>query len=669
MMDVGRHPKIELLAYSEVEDISGYVGNFKIRVRRKARYVDESECTACGDCVPVCPVVKPDEFQTGLSSRRAVYIPFPQAVPSSYIINIQECLGDNPIACGKCMEACDKKCIDFDMQDGIVEFQAGTVIVATGMEAYDPTEMDEYGYTRYENVITSLEFERLISAGGPTEGHLVRPTDRRTPQRIGFVQCVGSRSQARTEPGRSNGRGNPYCSNICCMNTVKDSLLLKDHYPDTDITVFYMDMRAFGKGFEDLYMRSKAAGVRYIRGLPGEVTEDAETRNLRVWVENTSARRLEEHELDMLVLSIGAVPRQDSEVVKQLLTLSRTSDGFFMESHPKLKPVDAPTKGVFLAGCAESPKDIKDSVTQASAAASRAEILLSAPTIKVEAITAVVDEALCKACGLCAPVCPYGAITWEKKQTAHVISAACAGCGTCAAECQYEAITMRHFSDQAIYAMIDAMLSPFIPPKVGGERGGAAKPPIVAFACNWCSYAGADTAGVGRMEYPPNARLIRTMCSGRVDPEFVWYAFRKGAPVVLVSGCHYADCHYINANRQTVRRVDALWEGLEKRGVRPERLQLDWVSAAEGQKWAKVMQDLDELWAGVTAEEMEQTRQALKEAKTPIRGSLDRLKKPTAATMVCVRCGNKWDVTYDPAVDEERMCSKCRSNSVRVLIV
>jgi heterodisulfide reductase subunit A len=649
MMDVGRHPKIELLAYSEVEDISGYVGNFQVRVRKKARYVDENECTACSDCVAVCPVVKPDEFQTGLSTRRAIYIPFPQAVPSAYIINIHECLGDNPIACGKCLEACDKKCIDFDMQDEIIEFEVGAVIVATGMETYDPTEMDEYGYTSYQNVITSLEFERLISAGGPTDGHLVRPTDRRTPQRIGFIQCVGSRSR--------DGRGNPYCSNICCMNTVKDSLLLKDHYPDTDITVFYMDIRAFGKGFEDLYMRSKAEGVKYIRGLPGEVTEDAETHNLRVMVENTTAGRLEEHELDMVVLSIGAVPRQDSEVVKQLLTLSRTSDGFFMESHPKLKPVDAPTKGVFLAGCAESPKDIKDSVTQASAAASRAEILLSAPTIKVEAITAVVDEALCTSCGLCAKVCPYGAMTWEKGQPARVISAACAGCGNCAAECQYGAITMRHFSDQAVYAMIDAMLD------VDG-----AKPPIVAFACNWCSYMGADTAGTSRIEYPPHARLIRTMCSGRVDPNFVWYAFRKGAPVVLVSGCHYADCHYITANRQTMRRVDALWDGLEKQGVRPERLQLDWVSAAEGQKWARVMRELDELWAGVTAEEIQQTREALREAKTPIRGALDRLKKPTAATMVCMRCGNKWDVTFDPAVDEERMCSNCRSNSVRVLV-
>ncbi len=588
-MDVGRHPRIELMAYSEVEDVSGYVGNFRVRVRKKARYVDETECTACGDCVPVCPVVKADEFQMGLSTRRAIYIPFPQAVPSAYIINVDECLGNNPIACAKCIEKCDKKCIDFDMEDEIVELDVGAIIVATGMDVYDPTELDEYGYTRFENVITSLEFERLISAGGPTEGHLIRPTDRQRPQHVGFVQCVGSRSQS---------RGNPYCSNICCMNTVKDSLLIKDHYPETDVTVFYMDIRAFGKGFEELFMRSKAAGVKYVRGLPGEVMEDPATRSLRVWVENTTAGQVEEHELDMLVLSIGAVPQRDGHI-KHTLTLSQTADGFFMESHPKLKPVDTPTKGVYLAGCAESPKDIKDSVTQASAAAARAGILLSSPRIKVEAITAVVDEARCTKCGLCARVCPYGAILWEKKQPARVVSAACAGCGTCAAECRFAAIEMRHFSDQAIYAQLDAMLE------------GRPQDVIVVFACNWCSYAGADTAGTSRLQYPPHARVIRTMCSGRVDEEFVLYAFRKGAPVVLVSGCHYADCHYINANRNTVRRVDRLWDKLEKAGVRPERLQLEWISAAEGQKWAEVMRVMEDMRQAVTQEEIEFTRRAL----------------------------------------------------------
>ena len=207
-MDAGRHPNIELMSYSEVEDVSGYVGNFQVRVRKKARYVVESECTACGDCVPVCPIVRPDEFQMGLSTRRAIYIPFPQAVPSAYLINMDECLGDNPIACGKCQEACDKKCIDFDMQDEIVELSVGAIIVSTGMDVYDPTPLDEYGYTSFENVITSMEFERLISAGGPTEGHLIRPSDLARPKRIGFIQCVGSRT-AHSTSNPDGSRGNP----------------------------------------------------------------------------------------------------------------------------------------------------------------------------------------------------------------------------------------------------------------------------------------------------------------------------------------------------------------------------------------------------------------------------------------------------------------------------
>jgi len=369
MMDVGRHPKITLLTYSEIEDISGYIGNFHIKVRKKARYVDESECTACDECAKVCPVVVPDEHQLGLASRKAAYMPFPQAVPSSYLIDMDNCLGTNPIACGKCIEACDKKCIDYDMKDEIVEFDVGTVIVATGMDVYDPAILDEYGYTRHENVITSIEFEILTGPGGVTFGELVRPTDQKVPKSIGFIQCVGSRDTV---------RGRTYCSNVCCMNTIKDTLFLKEHYEEMDAKVFYMDIRAFGKGFEDLYRRSKEAGVQYIRGIPGEIRENPETKNLVLTVEDTTTGRIEDHEVEMVVLSVGVTPRNDSDHVQRLLTLSRTGDGFFMESHPKLKPVDAPTGGVFLAGCSEAPKDIKDSVTQASGAAARAENILSA---------------------------------------------------------------------------------------------------------------------------------------------------------------------------------------------------------------------------------------------------------------------------------------------------
>jgi heterodisulfide reductase subunit A len=648
MMDVGRHPNIELLAYSEIEDITGYVGNFKARIRKKARYVDENECTSCGDCAVVCPVIVPDEFQMGLGSRHAVYIPFPQAVPSSYIVNADECLGQNPIACGKCIEACEKHCIDFDMRDQMLNIAVGTIIVATGMEMYDPTALDEYGYTRFPNVITSMEFERLVSTGGPLGGHWGRPGDLQRPRRVAFVQCVGSRTQ---DPAR----GNPYCSNVCCMNSVKEAQYLKDNYPDTDITIFYMDMRAFGKGFEELLMRSKRSGVRYIRGLPGEVRQAPANGNLRVIVENTTANRLEVHEFDMLVLAVGSTPATDTEAVRQLVSLSKSPSGFLKEAHAKLRPVDTPTKGVYIAGAAESPKDVRESVTQASAAASRASILLNKPKFAVEAITAVVDEDLCKMCGQCADVCPFGAVHWQKKEVARVTSAACAGCGTCAAECKFGAIEMRHFSDQAIYAQLDAIL----------EDDPILK--IVTFACNWCSYAGADTAGVARMAYPPNARIIRTMCSGRVNSEFVWYAFKKGAPVVLVSGCHYVDCHYIDANRSTVRRVDGLWDGLEKAGVSSDRLQLEWCSAAEGARWQTTMEEAEKRRQAVTAEEITHTRQVLAQARVPSPRNPRPADENQDAEYVCMRCGQQWIGYYSR--NAERTCPRCRSNSVRWLKV
>jgi heterodisulfide reductase subunit A len=646
MMDVGRHPNIELLTYSEIEDVAGYVGNFRVRIRKKARYVNQDECTSCGDCTAVCPVVVPDEYQMGLGTRRAIYIPFPQAVPSAYIVNADECLGQNPIACGKCIEACEKRCIDFDDEDQAVNVEVGAIIVATGMDVYDPTALDEYGYTRFPNVVTSLEFERLISTGGPLEGHLGRPGDLTRPRRIGFIQCVGSRTQ---DPGR----GNPYCSNICCMNTIKGAQYLKDNYPDTDITVFYMDMRAFGKGFEELFMRTKSNGVHYIRGLPGEVREDAATGNLWVTVENTTASRLEAHEFDMLVLSVGAKPSADTEAIRRMVSLSKAPSGFLKEAHAKLRPVDTPTKGVFIAGAAESPKDVRESVTQASAAAARASILLNKSKFAVEAITAVVDEDLCKMCGQCADVCPFGAILWEKKQAARVVSAACAGCGTCAAECKFGAIEVRHFSDQAIYAQIDAIL----------ENDPANK--IVTFACNWCSYAGADTAGVSRMAYPPNARIIRTMCSGRVNPEFVWYAFKKGAPVVLVSGCHYVDCHYIDANRSTTRRLDGLWDGLEKSGLRPDRLLLEWCSAAEGARWQAIMTEAEKKRQAVTPEEVEQTRAILATAKVPGPRNPKDSDENQDAGFACMRCGHQWTGHF--SANLERTCPQCRSNSVRWL--
>ncbi len=584
------------MTLSEIKSIKGYVGNFEVTVQKRARYVNENECTACGDCAQACPVLKPDEFEIGLSSRKAIFIPFPQAVPSAYVLNPLDCLGQDPLICGKCKEACEKGCIDYDAQDEELTLKAGTIVVATGMEPYDPTPLDEYGYTRFPNMVTTLEFERLINAGGPTKGEVVRLSDLKVPKSVAFIQCVGSRS-----PG--NEKANPYCSNICCMNTIKDTLMLKEHYPDMEVKVFYIDIRAFGKGFEDLFQRSKGKGVKYIRGLPGDVQEDPGSHDLKLFVENTSTDHLERHHVEMVVLSQGLVPSEDMNKIQEMLALQKTSDGFYLEAHPKLQPVDSASAGIFFAGTAESPKDIKDAVTQASAASARAARLMSPGKITVEAITSRVDEDKCTSCGICAKVCPYNAITVDKKnkRPAVVIEAACAGCGTCAAECPFDAIEMNHFTDTQILSQVHAILE-----KEPKEK-------VVCFACNWCSYAGADSAGVARLNYPTNVRLIRTMCSGRVDEKFIWKAFEAGAPVVLISGCHFGDCHYIDANHWTKKRVEKIWKKMEKWGLRKERLQLEWISAAEGIRFSQVMASMEELRKTVTKKEIAETKNILRE--------------------------------------------------------
>jgi heterodisulfide reductase subunit A len=591
MTDVGRHPNIELITLGEIKDIKGYVGNFDVTVTKKARYVNEKECTACGDCTKVCPVSVPDEFEMGLASRRAIFISFPQAVPSAYVLNPSDCLGQDPLICGKCKEACEKGCIDYDAQDEELYFKVGTIVVATGMEPYDPTPLDEYGYTRFPNMLTTMEFERLINAGGPTKGEVIRLSDLKVPKSVAFIQCVGSRS-----PG--NKEANPYCSNICCMNTIKDTLMLKEHYPEMEVKVFYIDIRAFGKGFEELFQRSKGKGVKYIRGLPGDVQEDSQSNDLILFAENTTTDLLEKHRAEMVVLSQGLVPSKDMNKIQEMLALQKTSDGFYLEAHPKLQPVDSASSGIFFAGTAESPKDIKDAVTQASAAAARAARIMSPGKITVEAITSRVIEDKCTSCGICARVCPYNAITVDKKnkRPAVVVEAACAGCGTCAAECAFDAIEMNHFQDDQILSQVDAILDQEPLEKV------------VCFACNWCSYAGADSAGIARLNYPPNVRLIRTMCSGRVDEKFIWRAFKAGAPVVLVSGCHFGDCHYIDANHWTQKRVEKIWKKMEKWGLRKERLQLEWISAAEGVRFSQVMSNMDKLRRSVTAKEISDTK-------------------------------------------------------------
>jgi len=642
MADVGRHPKIKLLTLTEVKDIAGHVGDFKVTLRQKARFVDEQQCTACGDCARVCPQLVPDEFNLGLSRRHAIYQLFPQAIPAAYVLNPQDCLGLNPIACGKCAQACEKKCIDLNARDQEFTVDVGAIIVATGMDSFDPLVRKDFGYGRAANVITALEFERLASSGGPTGGTVIRLSDRRAAKSIAFIQCVGS---------RCTQQGTPYCSNICCMNTIKDTLVLKDHHPDIDVRVFYIDLRAFSKGFEEMLWHSKRLGVKYIRGIPGEVVEDRASGNLTLYVENTETGQLETHEVEMVVLATGVQPRAETRPLQQLLSLQLHPEGFLLEAHPKLQPVDSPVRGVFYAGGSEGPKDIKDSVTQASAAAGRAARLLAQGSIPAEPYTVEVITERCRTCGVCLSVCSFKALEWEKGKPAKPIPAVCAGCGGCAAECRFEAIEANNFTDEQLLAQIESALA-----EEPQEKS-------VVFACHWCSFAAGDTAGVGRMQYPARQVLIRTMCSARVAEKFVLKAFALGAPVVLVSGCHFADCHYLNANRHTVRRVERLWDRLEAWGIRPERLQLEWISAAQAQRFVYTMQELERLRQTVTREEIQETMRIL--GNPPRAGIRPEPKEPGEQPFKCLCCGKEFKLFYTPGKPEERSCPCCESNSVR----
>jgi len=443
MVDTGKHDNIELISYAEVKEVDGYIGNFKVKVEKKPRYVDEDICTGCGSCSEVCPIEIPNYFDEGMGMVKATYIAFPQAVPLVATIDKDYC-----IDCKLCDQACGNGAINHEQEPEEIDLEVGTIIVATGYDPYDPSEKKEWSYEDSENVITGMELERLINASGPTQGHVLKPSDGEHPKSVAFIQCVGSRDEQINKP---------YCSRVCCMYAMKNAQLIKDHEPDTEVTIYYMDIRAFGKGFEEFYKRSQEKyGIKFIRGRPATVLENPD-QTLTIRAEDTMLGKVTEYNYDMVVLSVGLQPPEGSEELRQTIGLSRSADGFLMEAHPKLRPVDTLTDGVYLAGVSQGPKDIPDAVAQASGAAARAAIPMIKGEVEIEPIVASVNADVCGGCEVCLELCPFGAIERVDEQ-AQVNIALCKGCGTCVAACPSGAMDQQHFRTAQIMAQIEAAM-------------------------------------------------------------------------------------------------------------------------------------------------------------------------------------------------------------------
>jgi heterodisulfide reductase subunit A len=452
MASVRSHENIEMMTYSEVLEVSGYVGNFKVKIKRKPRYVNEDKCTGCGVCRDKCPAKVSNEFDAGMGQRKAIYTPFPQAVPNIPVIDKEHCTFFLKGKCRACEKFCEAKAIDFEQKEKIIEVDVGSIIVTTGFDALDPTPMTQFGYGRYPNVYTGVQFERLSNASGPTNGKLVLK-DGSTPKSVAILHCIGSRDKNYHE----------YCSRVCCMYALKFSHIIREKIHDADIYQMYIDMRCFGKGYEEFYNRLLEEGVNFIRGRAGEVTDIAEKPEekgkLIVLCEDTLVGKQRRIPVDMVVLSTAIEPRADAGETAKLFSMSRSADGFFLEKHPKLDPVATNTDGIFIAGCCQGPKEIPDTVAQASAAAARVLSVISKGKVELEATTSVVDEKLCSGCKTCLDLCPYKAITFEEaKKLANINEALCKGCGTCAAACPAGAIVSKHFTTEQILAQVEGVL-------------------------------------------------------------------------------------------------------------------------------------------------------------------------------------------------------------------
>ncbi|MEM3627786.1 MAG: 4Fe-4S binding protein [Candidatus Bathyarchaeia archaeon] len=544
MAEVGRNPNVNLLTYAEVQEVSGRPGNYKVKVFMKPRGVDVEKCRSCGVCAKVCPITVPDEFNEGLTQRKAAYIEFPQAVPSAYAIDFNACN-----KCRKCEQLCPAKAINIDDAGKVVELNVGAIILATGYQLYDARKLEIYGYGIYKDVITMMELERLTSATGPTGG-FVKRADGSDVRKMAIVLCAGSRDKNYI----------PYCSRICCMYSLKQAFVLKKML-GIDVTIYYIDIRATGKGYEDLYWRDQEAGVVFIKGKVAEIYKNNANGKLVVLAEDTLTGEMREDEYDMVALATPMVPPAGLKELAEKMKVAIGEDGFITEKHPKLDPVDSLVTGIFACGCTLSPKDVRDTVSDGLGAAARAALFLKSEYVTTSPEKAYIISDLCNGCQACVPICPVNAITMVEGK-AKIDPFQCVGCGACIPVCPQEAIDFKNATTKQILATLRGVLAE----KEAGEVR------IIAFVDKNVGYTGIDFLGLDRTNYPENVRIVAVPSTAILGLKHILYAFAYGADGILViEGSEEID------EKFTKKRMIDMGRDLAKYGVESMRLRYSYV--------------------------------------------------------------------------------------------
>jgi len=564
MSEVKDHPNIELYTYSTVEKVEGYIGNFEVTVKKHPRYIKEDKCVGCFDiCREVCPI----EVENTFFPRKAIDVPYPQAIPLYPNILEEYCIG-----CKACAQACgERDAIDFDQKPEILNFNVGSIIVATGLKTFDPTLLGELNYQKYPDVITTMQMERLLNNDGPTHGKVVRPSDGKPPKKVSFILCVGSRNKK---------IHHEYCSQVCCNESIKQAILLKKEYPEVKINIYYTDIRAMGKNCEEFYNRAREVfGIRFTKSNISAILKSDTSDDLIIRGEDIIEDSLFENKTDLVILAVGIEPAEGTEELSKILNISQDPNGFLLEKHLKVRPSETLISGIYLAGAIQGPKDIPSSIAQAESAASKAIALTAKGKVELDPHIVYFIEENCTYCRLCENICIYNALKIDEKQL-KITPANCTGCGACAAMCPEDALYIPGFTKSQISAQIKALL-----------KQKRESPLIIAFLCNWCSYMGADLAGTSKISYPTNVTSIHVMCTAMINPSLIFESFFQGADGVLIAGCHPQDCHYNTGFIKAQTRYESVKEMLIEAGINEARVKIISISAGEGEKYAQIIEE------------------------------------------------------------------------------